>query len=82
MSHIGILGGWERDLDIIGVRALLGPAFYGGNGASGLGGEAEVDATAGFSHLAFVAVVRGSGIVRFTGESFRVASLQFGLRLR
>jgi hypothetical protein len=64
------------------LRAMVGPAFYAGQGASGLGGQLELDAAAGPTHLAFVLAARGSVIARFNGERLRLGSGAFGLRVQ
>ena len=81
-SHLGLLGGREWRRSHGAVRALVGPAFYCGGGASGLGGQLHVDAAAGFRHLQFVAAARGTWVDRFTGETLRAHSLEFGLRMQ
>jgi hypothetical protein len=82
VTHMGLLFGLEQSRLGVTVRALAGPAFFGMGGGSGLGGQFQADAAAGFSHLAAVAAVRGSLIARFTGERLRLGSLEFGLRIR
>lgn len=81
-SHLGLLGGREWRRSHVELRALAGPAFYGGSGASGLGGQMHLDGAAGFRHLAFVAAVRGSWVARVDGETLRCRSLEFGLRVQ
>jgi len=80
-SHLGLLGGREWRASHAEVRAFAGPAYYFG-GASGLGGQLHLDAAAGFTHLQFVAAVRGTWVDRFTGETLRAHSLEFGLRVQ
>lgn len=80
-SHLGLLGGREWRRSQTEVRAFAGPAYYFG-GASGLGGQLHVDAAAGFTHLQFVAAARGTWVDRFTGETLRAHSLEFGLRVQ
>jgi hypothetical protein len=81
-SHVGILGGIERRASALAVRALAGPAFYGGGGVSGVGGQFQLDGAAGSTHLALVVAARGSVIASFTGETLLARSLEFGLRVR
>jgi hypothetical protein len=81
-THVGILGGIESANDVDSFRVLAGPAFYGGDGASGLGGQLQADAATGFRHLAFVVTARGSLIGRFSGERLALGSLGFGFRIR
>jgi len=81
-SHIGLLGGREWRASHADLRALAGPAWYGGGGASGLGAQLHVDAAVGFRHLAFVVAARGSWVGRVTGETLRCRSLEFGLRIQ
>jgi hypothetical protein len=81
-SHLGLLGGREWRTSHAGVRAFAGPAYYFGGGASGLGGQLHADAAAGFTHLQFVAAVRGMWVDRFSGETLRAHSLEFGLRFQ
>jgi hypothetical protein len=80
--HLGVLGGLEHAGSFASVRAIAGPALYGGSTAFGLGGQFQLDAAAGFTHLAVVAAVRGSLIARPTADPLRLNSLQFGLRVR
>jgi len=82
LAHLGVLGGVERREGAGSLRALAGPAFYAGNGPSGFGAQTQLDGAAGFSHLLIVAAVRGSWIVRVTGETFFFRSLEFGLRVQ
>jgi len=82
LAHVGVLGGIERREGAGSLRALAGPAFYGGDGPSGVGAQTQLDGAAGFSHLLLVAAVRGSWIVRVTGETFFFRSLEFGLRVQ
>jgi hypothetical protein len=65
----------------VDVRALAGPASYGGGGPSGVGAQLHVDGASGFKHLALVGAVRGSWVVRVTGEMLFSRSLEFGLRV-
>ena len=74
--------GVEQGASHDAVRLLVGPAFYGGSGSSGVGGQAQIDAAVGFTHLQLVAAVRGSLLRRFTGEAFRLGSFGFGLRIQ
>jgi hypothetical protein len=80
--HMGVLGGLERTMPGATVRAMAGPAFYTGGGKSGLGGQLQLDAAVGFTHLAFVCAARGSAVARFTGERLRLGSLAAGLRFQ
>ena len=82
INHLGLLGGLERRGRLGAVRAMAGPAFYAGDGASGMGGQLHLDAAAGVSHLELVLAARGSVVVRFTGEVLGLSSLQFGVRLQ
>jgi hypothetical protein len=83
-----LLVGLEQSRSILSFRALAGPAVFGG--ASGLGGQAQVDAAIGLtsrinraaSHVAAVVAARGSVVARFNGETLRLGSLEFGFRLR
>jgi hypothetical protein len=81
-SHVGFLGGRELRASHIELRALAGPAWYGGGGASGLGAQLHVDAAVGFRHLALVGAARWSWVERVTGESLRCRSIEFGLRIQ
>lgn len=80
-SHFGLLGGREWRRSHAEVRALAGPAYYWGGGSSGLGAQLHIDAATGFKHLQFVAAARGTWVDRFTGETLRAHSLEFGLRV-
>jgi hypothetical protein len=80
--HVGGLGGLERTLPGGAVRAMAGPGFYTGGGAHALGGQLQLDAAVGFTHLAFVGAARGSVLARFRGETLRLGSLTFGLRIQ
>jgi len=82
LNHIGILGGVESRASGVSMRVLAGPAFYAREGASGFGAQTQLDGAIGFSHLALVAAVRGSWIVRVTGETFFFRSLEFGFRVQ
>ncbi|HEY9226094.1 MAG TPA: hypothetical protein VIP11_05575 [Gemmatimonadaceae bacterium] len=82
MGHIAVLGGLEhRQTSYTSLRALIGPALYMG-GASGLGGQVQFDASAGFSHIALVAVARGNLLVRYSGEPMRFGWIGFGFRVQ
>lgn len=81
-SHVGVLGGVEGQWPGFAMRALAGPAFYGGGGASGIGGQLHLDGAIGFTHLAFVVAIRGCLVARVTGETLRSHSLEFGLRVQ
>jgi hypothetical protein len=81
-SHVGFLGGIEARDGELSLRALAGPAFYAGDGPSGVGAQAQLDAAAGFSRLAFLVAVRQSWMSRVTGESLRFRSLEVGVRLQ
>jgi hypothetical protein len=82
-GHVGLLAGrewrWPMNVD---VRALAGPAYYGGDGPSGVGAQLHIDAASGFTHLALVGAVRGSWVVRVTGEMLFCRNLEFGLRVQ
>jgi hypothetical protein len=80
--HVGVLGGLERTMPGGAVRAMAGPGFYTGGGASALGGQLQLDAAVGFTHLAFVGAARGSVLARFRGETLRLGSLTLGLRIQ
>lgn len=82
LVHVGLLAGLERLSSLGTVRAMWGPAFYGGQGASGIGAQIQFDAAAGFTHVAFVVAGCGSVVARFTGETLRLGSLAVGLRIR
>jgi len=82
VSHIALLTGVEQGASHDAVRLLVGPAFFGGTGSSGAGGQAQIDAAAGFRHLQLVAALRGSLLRRFSGETFRLGSFGFGLRIQ
>jgi len=81
-SHLGFLGGREWRASHAELRTFVGPAFYWGGGASGLGGQLHVDAAAGFRHLAFVVATRGSWLTRVDGETLRFRSIEVGLRVQ
>jgi hypothetical protein len=81
-SHVALLVGIEKQWGIAAVRAFAGPGFYGGGGPSGLGAQVHLDGAVGFTHLALVGVIRGSFVSRFSGETIRAHSLEFGLRLQ
>ena len=82
VSHVGLLVGLERSISFTSVRASAGPAWFGGDGASGLGGQLQLDLAAGGSHVAFVATARGGLDARFSGETLRLASFGLGVRVR
>ncbi len=82
LVHVGILGGLERLGSLGTMRAMVGPAFYGGQGASGIGAQFQLDAAAGGKHVALVVAGRGSVLTRFTGERLQLGSFAVGVRLR
>jgi hypothetical protein len=64
------------------LRALAGPAIYGGSGASALGVQLSVDAAGGVSHAAVVAAARAGLVAPLSGEPLVLGSLELGLRFR
>ena len=82
VSHIALLTGVQQGTSHGAARLLFGPAFYGGAGSSGVGGQAQIDAAVGFTHLQLVAAVRGSLLRRFKDETFRLGSFGLGLRIQ
>ena len=81
-AHLGMLAGLEQPSPIGTIRAMLGPAFYAGQGKSALGAQVQVDASAGFRHVAFMVAGRASALARFSGERLGLGSLQAGFRIR
>ena len=82
ISHVGLLGGLERTVSAVAFRLLVGPAVFAGDGASGLGGQCQLDAAVGVTHVAFVLAARCSVIARVNGERLQLATLGLGFRLR
>ena len=81
-GHLAALAGFEWRASRVAGRALAGPALYYGGGPTGAGGQFQLDAAVGFTHLALVVAARVGLISRFTGETLRDRSLEFGLRLQ
>ena len=81
-AHLGVLGGLEGRVSGVTLRMLGGPAFFGGAGASGMGSQIQLDASAGGAHIAVLIATRGSLIRRFSGETQWLSSVAVGLRIR
>lgn len=81
MTHLGLLGGFERTRSGRSIRALMGPALFKSGSTSTLGGLGQLDASAGSAHLSVVATVRGE-LVRHAGETLRLGSLSLGIRVQ
>lgn len=82
IAHLGLLGGWEYRHAGAALRALAGPALFGGSGTSGLGAQLSIDAAVGVTHAALIAAARGGFVAPFAGEPLRLGSLELGLRFR
>jgi hypothetical protein len=78
--HVGLLGGLARTGKYDAVRAMIGPAFFGGEG-NGFGALARVDGAAGFGHVALIGALQGALDVR-SHETLRFGTLLFGIRLQ
>ena len=82
ITHLGLLGGWEFRHAGAALRALAGPAIFGGSGTSALGAQLSMDAAIGVTHVAVVAAARAGLVAPFSGEPLRLGSLELGLRVR
>ncbi len=80
--HVGLLGGLERGRSTRALRALVGPALFNGGGKSTLGGQGQIDAAVGGTHVALVVAARGSLVRRAPRETLRLGSLAVGLRVQ
>jgi hypothetical protein len=86
MQSLGLLGGWEvrRGARGSAARALAGPAAFRseeGAMATGLQGRRDV-ATPMVGRLALVGWGQAGLVPRLRGDSYRVASVGLGARLR
>lgn len=82
IAHLGVLGGTERPMGAGTLRVLAGPAIYGGDGRSGIGGQCQVDVAFGVPRVALTLGAQGDVVARFGGETLYLGSLRLGLRLR
>lgn len=80
--HLGVLGGFHRGTSHTALRAMVGPVAFGGDGESGAGGQLQLDAAAGFTHVALLAALHGQLLRRINGETLFLRSLGIGLRVQ
>jgi hypothetical protein len=78
--HVGVLGGLERANKYDAVRAMVGPAYFGGDG-EGFGALLRIDGSMGFGHVGLVGALQGALDVR-SRETLRLGTLLFGVRLQ
>lgn len=81
-THIGLLGGYHIGKPNMSLRATAGPIAFAGGGPSGAGGQVQIAGTAGITHVAFLAAVRGQIMRRVNGETLYIRSIGLGLRLQ
>lgn len=80
--HIGVLGGFHRGTSHTALRAMVGPVAFGGDGESGAGGQIQLDAAAGFTHVALLAALHSQLLRRINGETLFLRSLGLGPRIQ
>lgn len=81
-THIGLLGGYHIGTAHTAIRAMIGPLAFAGGGASGGGGQIQLDGTAGPTHVAFLVGIRGQVLRRTNGETLYIRSVGLGVRLQ
>ena len=77
-AHLGVITGVERQSPVGTVRAMLGPAFYAGQGASALATQLQLDASAGFRHVAFMIARPATALARFQENGSDSARFRLG----
>ncbi|MES2178980.1 MAG: hypothetical protein V4550_14060 [Gemmatimonadota bacterium] len=80
--HYALVGGIDVRESGGSLRLMAGPALFAGNRSFAFGGQAQLDAASPpVSHMALQISVRGSAVARGR-ESFRLGSLDVGIRIQ